>query len=109
GTHFPPSDPQWKGKDSSEFLAHAAMRIRQKQCRILHLDITVIGEAPKISPHRDVMKRRVADILGIHSSQVSVKATTTEKLGFTGREEGLAAQAVTTVLKPLPKQEEAHG
>ena len=101
GQHFPPSDPQWKGADSAVFLAHAAGLVRERGGIIDHVDCTVICEAPKVGPHRDAMRARVAEILGIAAVQVSVKATTTEKLGFTGRGEGVAAQAVATIRMPI--------
>jgi 2-C-methyl-D-erythritol 4-phosphate cytidylyltransferase/2-C-methyl-D-erythritol 2,4-cyclodiphosphate synthase len=97
GEHFPPSDPQWKGADSSIFLAHAAALIREAGAIIDFVDCTVIAEAPKIGPHREAMRSRIAEILGLGPSQVSIKATTTEKLGFTGRGEGIAAQAAATI------------
>jgi 2-C-methyl-D-erythritol 4-phosphate cytidylyltransferase / 2-C-methyl-D-erythritol 2,4-cyclodiphosphate synthase len=100
GSHFPPTDPQWRGMDSARFVAHAAERVRALGGKIAHVDITVICERPKVGPHRDAMRARVAEILGISLGRVSVKATTTEKLGFTGRGEGIAAQAVATVLLP---------
>ena len=97
GAHFPPSDPQWKGAPSDLFLAHAGKLAHEKGARILHLDLTLICERPKIRPHVDTMRARVAEILGIAIERVSIKATTTEKLGFTGRREGLAAQAIATL------------
>ncbi|MBA3667059.1 MAG: bifunctional 2-C-methyl-D-erythritol 4-phosphate cytidylyltransferase/2-C-methyl-D-erythritol 2,4-cyclodiphosphate synthase [Sphingomonas sp.] len=97
GEHFPPSDPQWKGASSDIFLARAAALIRDAGGIIDFVDCTVIGEAPRVSSYREAMRRRVADILGLAEGQVSIKATTTEKLGFTGRREGLAAQAVATI------------
>lgn len=100
GSHFPPGDPQWRGADSAHFLAHAADIVRQRGGRIVNVDVTIICERPKVGPHRDAMRARVAAILGIGMSRVSVKATTTEKLGFTGRGEGVAAQAVAAVLLP---------
>jgi len=100
GSHFPPSDPQWKGADSSIFLAHAAQLLRRAGGTIDFVDCTVICEAPKIGPHRDVMQSRVAEILGVPAGSVSIKATTTERLGFTGRREGIAAQAVASVRMP---------
>lgn len=102
GSHFPPSDPQWRGADSAIFLAHAGRLIARKQGIIDHVDLTIICEAPKIGPHRDTMRIRIAELLGIAVSQVSVKATTTERLGFTGRGEGIAAQAIATVRLPNP-------
>jgi 2-C-methyl-D-erythritol 4-phosphate cytidylyltransferase/2-C-methyl-D-erythritol 2,4-cyclodiphosphate synthase len=101
GMHFPPSDPQWRGASSDRFLAHAAGLVRARGGRIAMLDVTIICERPKIAPHRAAMVERVAAILGIAPDRVSVKATTTEKLGFTGRGEGIAAQAVATVRLPL--------
>ncbi len=100
GSHFPPSDPQWKGADSSIFLAHAAQLLRSAGGTIDFVDCTIICEAPKIGPHRDAMRSRVAEILGIPVGSVSIKATTTERLGFTGRREGIAAQAVVSVRMP---------
>ena len=97
GTHFPPSDPQWKGAASAIFLAHAASLVRQRGGLIDFVDCTVIGEEPKVGPHRAVMRTSVASILGLAEDQVNIKATTTERLGFTGRREGLAAQAVATI------------
>ena len=101
GMHFPPSDPQWKGASSDRFLAHAASLVRAKGGEIAALDVTIICERPKIGPHRAAMVERIAAIAGIATDRVSVKATTTEKLGFTGRGEGIAAQAVATVRLPL--------
>ena len=97
GQHFPPSDPQWKGADSSIFLAHTADLVRQAGGLIDFVDCTVICEAPKVGPFRDAMRSRVAAILGLPIFCVSIKATTTERLGFTGRSEGIAAQAVATI------------
>lgn len=101
GRHFPPSDPQWKGASSDRFLAHAAARVSARGGRIAHVDVTVIAEAPKVGPHRAAMVGRIAEILADHRPLVSVKATTTEGLGFAGRREGIAAQAVATVLLPV--------
>ena len=101
GAHFPPSDPQWKGAESWKFLAHANKLVQQRGGSITHCDITIICEKPKIGPHRDAMVTRVAEILGVDRDRVSVKATTTEKLGFTGRGEGVAAQATATVALPI--------
>ena len=97
GEHFPPSDPRWKGAASDIFLTHAAQLIRGSGGVIDFVDCTVIAEAPKVGPHRAAMRSRVADILGLSAAQVSIKATTTEQLGFTGRGEGIAAQAVATI------------
>lgn len=100
GSHFPPSDPQWRGVDSATFLAHAGGLVAGKGGRITHVDVTLICERPKIAPHRAAMVARIAGILGLEEHRVSVKATTTEGLGFTGRREGIAAQAVATVALP---------
>ena len=100
GTHFPPSDPQWKGADSAQFLQHAARLIADKGGRIDFVDLTLICEAPKIGPHREAMRTRIGALLGLSEDRVSIKATTTEKLGFTGRGEGIAAQAMATVSVP---------
>ena len=99
GDHFPPSDAQWKGASSDRFLAHAAKLAANKGFRIAHLDVTIICEAPKIGPHKKAMQTRVAEIAAIEADRVSIKATTTEKLGFTGRGEGIAAQAIATLVK----------
>jgi 2-C-methyl-D-erythritol 4-phosphate cytidylyltransferase/2-C-methyl-D-erythritol 2,4-cyclodiphosphate synthase len=97
GEHFPPSDPQWKGASSGLFLAHAARLIRERGGIVDHIDCTVICEEPKVGPHRLEMRRKVAAMLGLGEGQVSIKATTTEGLGFTGRREGIAAQAVANI------------
>lgn len=102
GQHFPPSDPRWRGADSAVFLRHAAELLRKAGGRILHVDVTIICEAPKVSPHRAAMVARLAEILALEPARCSVKATTTEGLGFTGRREGIAAQAVATVRLPPP-------
>jgi 2-C-methyl-D-erythritol 4-phosphate cytidylyltransferase / 2-C-methyl-D-erythritol 2,4-cyclodiphosphate synthase len=96
GDHFPPSDPQWRGASSDRFLAHAMTLAREAGYRLTNADVTIICEAPKIGPHRLAMRERLAAIMGCDISQVSVKATTTEMLGFTGRGEGIAAQALAT-------------
>ena len=101
GAHFPPSEPRWRGAASDRFLEHAAALVREKGGDIAAVDVTIICERPKIAPHRAGMIERVAAILGILPARVSVKATTTERLGFTGRGEGIAAQAVATVRLPL--------
>lgn len=101
GTHFPPSDPQWKGAASDRFLAFAAERVRAAGGRIDHLDATVLCERPKIGPYRDAMRARIAETAGIEVGSVSIKATTTERLGFTGRGEGIAAQSAATVRLPV--------
>src|ERR1700722_20373157 len=100
GQHFPPSDPQWKGTASKIFLAHAAERVRARRGVIVHLDATLICEAPKIGPHREAMRARVAEIAGLDVGRVAVKATTTERLGFAGRGEGIACLATATVRLP---------
>ncbi len=97
GAHFPPSDAKWKGTNSAQFVAHAAALLAAKGAHIIHLDITIICETPKIAPHREAMRLRIASLLSIGAESVSVKATTTEGLGFTGRGEGIAAQVVATV------------
>jgi 2-C-methyl-D-erythritol 4-phosphate cytidylyltransferase/2-C-methyl-D-erythritol 2,4-cyclodiphosphate synthase len=97
GAHFPPSDLQWKGKDSAHFVRHTVGMVSERGGIIANVDITIMCEAPKIGPHREAMIKRVAELLEISPSRVSVKATTTERLGFTGRGEGIAAQAVATV------------
>ncbi|OQW46672.1 MAG: bifunctional 2-C-methyl-D-erythritol 4-phosphate cytidylyltransferase/2-C-methyl-D-erythritol 2,4-cyclodiphosphate synthase [Proteobacteria bacterium SG_bin6] len=101
GTHFPPSDPQWKGAASYKFLQHAAHIIAEKGGVIDFVDLTIICEAPKIGPHRAAIRARIAELLNLASEQVSIKATTTERLGFTGRGEGIATQACATVRLPL--------
>jgi 2-C-methyl-D-erythritol 4-phosphate cytidylyltransferase / 2-C-methyl-D-erythritol 2,4-cyclodiphosphate synthase len=101
GDHFPPSDPQWKGVDSSVFLQKARELLSQRKARILHVDLTIIGERPKIKPYRTAMVARLSALLGLGAEQVSVKATTTEGLGFTGRGEGLAVMANASVQIPV--------
>jgi 2-C-methyl-D-erythritol 4-phosphate cytidylyltransferase/2-C-methyl-D-erythritol 2,4-cyclodiphosphate synthase len=103
GDHFPPSDDRWRGAASDQFLAHAAHLVRERGGLIDHVDVTLICERPKVGPHRDAMRARIAVILGLGIDRVSVKATTTEKLGFTGRQEGIAAQAMASVR--LPEQD----
>ncbi|PKQ02076.1 MAG: bifunctional 2-C-methyl-D-erythritol 4-phosphate cytidylyltransferase/2-C-methyl-D-erythritol 2,4-cyclodiphosphate synthase [Alphaproteobacteria bacterium HGW-Alphaproteobacteria-12] len=98
GTHFPPDNPEWKGAASDIFLAHAARLAAQAGARISHIDLTLICERPKIGPHAGAMRARTADILGLDITRISIKATTTEGLGFTGRGEGLAAQAIATLI-----------
>ena len=97
GDHFPPSDPQWKGASSDKFLIFAADKVRARGGKIMHVDVTLICEKPKVKPHRAAMRECIAQLLKLPISRVSVKATTTEKLGFTGRGEGIAAQASATV------------
>lgn len=100
GSHFPPSDPQWRGAASTQFLAYAVDRVAKRDAIIEHIDLTLICEAPRIGPHRDAMRARIAEIAGLALDRVSVKATTTERLGFAGRREGIAAQAVATLSLP---------
>jgi len=100
GRHFPPSDPQWKGASSDRFLAYAAERLRQRAGMIDLLDVTIICEAPRIGPHAEAMRARVAAIVDVPLANISVKATTTERLGFTGRGEGISALATATVRLP---------
>ena len=100
GSHFPPSDPQWRGADSEIFLRHAGALVTERGGAIVHADVTLLCEAPKVGPHRDAMRARIAAILGIDQSQVSIKATTNEGLGFLGRGEGIAALATATVRLP---------
>ncbi|MEX2034520.1 MAG: 2-C-methyl-D-erythritol 2,4-cyclodiphosphate synthase, partial [Xanthobacteraceae bacterium] len=100
GTHFPPGDPQWRGAPSEKFLQFAAGRVRARGGLIAHLDMTIVCEAPRIGPYRDAMRERIAAICGIPAGRVAVKATTSEKLGFTGRGEGIAAMATATVRLP---------
>jgi 2-C-methyl-D-erythritol 4-phosphate cytidylyltransferase / 2-C-methyl-D-erythritol 2,4-cyclodiphosphate synthase len=102
GMHFPPGDPQWRGAASDQFLQHAADLVRARGGAIAAVDVTIICERPKIGPHRSAMIERVAAILGLAPDRVSVKATTTDGLGFAGRGEGVAAQAIATVRLPLP-------
>ena len=97
GEHFPPSDARWKGAGSDLFLAHAAALVRADGAIIDHVDCTIIAEEPKVGPYRTAMRERIAEILGVQQNQVSVKATTTEGLGFTGRGEGIAAQAIANI------------
>jgi 2-C-methyl-D-erythritol 4-phosphate cytidylyltransferase/2-C-methyl-D-erythritol 2,4-cyclodiphosphate synthase len=103
GVHFPPSDARWKGAASSLFLAHAAELLRARGAIIDHVDCTVIAEAPKVGPHREAMRFKIAEIAGLNIDQVSIKATTTEGLGFTGRREGIAAQAVASIRMGIEK------
>jgi 2-C-methyl-D-erythritol 4-phosphate cytidylyltransferase/2-C-methyl-D-erythritol 2,4-cyclodiphosphate synthase len=100
GTHFPPSDPQCRGADSAHFLTHAAELVTAKGGVVDFIDLTLICEAPKIGPHREAMRERIAELLGLTADQVSIKATTSERLGFTGRGEGIAAQAIATIRVP---------
>jgi 2-C-methyl-D-erythritol 4-phosphate cytidylyltransferase/2-C-methyl-D-erythritol 2,4-cyclodiphosphate synthase len=100
GVHFPPSDPQWRGASSYRFLAFAVERVRARGGRISHLDITIVCEAPRVGPYRDAIRARVAEIAGLRVARVAIKATTSEKMGFTGRGEGMAAFANATVRLP---------
>lgn len=109
GTHFPPSDPQWKGAASYKFLQHAASIITAKGGVIDFVDLTLICEAPKIGPHRSAMRAKIAELLALGEDQVSIKATTTERLGFTGRGEGIAAQACATVRLPVAGRSTREG
>src|SRR5499427_8591532 len=100
GAHFPPTDPQWRGAPSNTFLAFAVDRVRQRGGRIAHLDITIVCEAPRVGPHRDAMRARIARIAGVGIDRVAIKATTNEKLGFIGRREGISALATATIRLP---------
>jgi 2-C-methyl-D-erythritol 2,4-cyclodiphosphate synthase len=100
GRHFPPSENTWKDADSARFLRHAAERIAARGGRLANADITIICERPKITPHAPAMRARLAELLGVAEGKISVKATTTERLGFTGRGEGIAAQAAVIVMVP---------
>lgn len=100
GTHFPPSDPQWKGAASHQFVRHAAKRIGERGGKIINVDVALVAESPKIGPHREAMIAAMADILNIAPSRISVKATTNERMGFVGREEGIAAVATASVMVP---------
>ena len=100
GQHFPPSESAWAGADSAVFLRHAMQLVATRGGRVLHLDLTLVCERPKIGPHREAMRQRIAAIAGLAVDRVGVKATTSEKLGFTGREEGIAAHAVATISLP---------
>jgi 2-C-methyl-D-erythritol 4-phosphate cytidylyltransferase/2-C-methyl-D-erythritol 2,4-cyclodiphosphate synthase len=98
--HFPPGDAKWRNAPSHLFLRHAAELVHQAKGRIVHVDVTIICEKPRVGPHRSAMVARIAEILSLPTTRVSVKATTTEQLGFTGRGEGMAAQAVATLQLP---------
>lgn len=100
GTHFPPSDPRWRGAESGQFLSHARWLVEEKGGRVTFVDLTILCEAPKIGPHRAAIQARIGALLDLPADRVSVKATTTERLGFTGRGEGIAAQAIATVTLP---------
>lgn len=99
GQHFPDTDPAFKGADSAKLLEQVMDSLRERAWRVVNADVCLIGERPKIGPHREAMRQRIAPILGIPAEDLNVKATTTEKLGFTGRGEGLAAQAVVLIEK----------
>jgi len=101
GDHFPPSDPKWKGASSDKFLLFALGKATERGGALQHVDVTLICEKPKIKPHRDAMRKKIAELCGLPLTRVSIKATTTEKLGFTGRNEGLAAQAIATIKLPI--------
>ncbi len=100
GRHFPPSDPQWKGAQSHIFLTHAVELAQSRGFRIANIDCTVICEEPRIGPHAQAMQGRLAEITGIDPARISVKATTSEQLGFTGRREGIACIATASLIKP---------
>src|SRR6266508_1492594 len=100
GVHFPPTDPQWRGASSDRFFAFAVERLRKRGGRIAHLDVTIVCEAPRVGPHRDAIRARIAQIAAVPIERVGLKATTSEKMGFTGREEGMAAFANATVRLP---------
>ena len=102
GAHFPPSDPQWRGAPSSRFVEHAVAQAAQAGFGVGNVDLTIVCETPKIGLHRAAMRARLAELLGVGIDAVNVKATTTERLGFTGRGEGIAAQAVATLV-PLER------
>lgn len=100
GTHFPPSDPRWRGAASSTFLTHAAGLVRERGGRIVNLDLTIVCEAPRIGPHVEVMKAAIARICGVSGTRIAIKATTSERLGFPGRGEGIVAMATATIEMP---------
>lgn len=100
GKHFSPNDPRWKGASSDQFLKFAAERVAKRGGKIAHIDLTIVCEAPRIGPHRDAMRKRIAEIAEMSIDRVAVKATTSEQLGFTGRKEGIAAMATATVRLP---------
>jgi 2-C-methyl-D-erythritol 4-phosphate cytidylyltransferase/2-C-methyl-D-erythritol 2,4-cyclodiphosphate synthase len=101
GAHFPPTDPQWRGASSDRFLADAVRRLAERGGVIAHLDLTIVAESPRVGPHRDAMRQRIAGICGISLDRVAVKATTNEGLGFVGRGEGIAAYATATIRLPF--------
>ncbi|HLY52127.1 MAG TPA: 2-C-methyl-D-erythritol 2,4-cyclodiphosphate synthase [Steroidobacteraceae bacterium] len=100
GQHFPDSDPRWKGADSRQFVAAVLAKLRERQLAVVNADLTVVAQAPRIAPHRAAIRREVAALLGLAEECVNLKATTTEGLGFLGRAEGLAAQAVVLLSGP---------
>jgi len=100
GSYFPPSDPQWKGASSDRFFTYALNRLKQRGGVVAHLDLNVVCEAPKIGPHRDAIRENIARLAGIDATRVAIKATTSEKLGFTGRSEGIVAYATATIRLP---------
>jgi 2-C-methyl-D-erythritol 4-phosphate cytidylyltransferase/2-C-methyl-D-erythritol 2,4-cyclodiphosphate synthase len=100
GKHFPPNDPRWKGASSDQFLKFAVERVARRGGRVAHIDVTIVCEAPRIGPHRDAIRKRIAEIAEISVERVAVKATTSEELGFTGRKEGIVAMATATVRLP---------
>src|SRR5262249_46794633 len=104
GSDFPPSDSQWKGAASDKFLKYAVDRVTARGGRIANLEVTLICERPKAGPLRDTMRARIAEITGVDISRIAVKATTSERLGFTGREEGIAATAGATLRRPWTNQ-----
>ena len=101
GLHFPPSDPQWKGADSALFVEEARRLLEEASARLINLDVTLICERPKVGPHREAMRARIAELLRTDVARINVKATTTERLGFAGREEGIAAQAMASISLPV--------
>lgn len=100
GEHFPPSDQQWKNANSTQFLLHALSLVKREKATIINTDITVISETPKVSPHKNSIRQKVAELLNLPLKRVNIKATTTEKLGFLGRKEGIAAQAIVMLKTP---------
>ena len=109
GKHFPPSDDQWKGKDSAFFLTESIKALKGEGGSLRFVDLTIIAEDPKITPHRDAMRTRIAELLGLPVSRVSVKATTSEGLGFTGRREGIAVQSAVTATFPTLENPDDEG
>jgi 2-C-methyl-D-erythritol 2,4-cyclodiphosphate synthase len=99
GQHFKDTDPRWKGADSKGFVRHILEMLRARKLRVGNADVTVLAEAPKVGPHRDAIRRQIAELLEVSTDQVNVKATTTERLGFLGRAEGIAAQAIVLLLE----------